>query len=235
MTTMIALPDLHDQSEILKKIARPLYEVDVVLLVGDMTNGSINHLLRLFAILEEFNEHIYAVNGNLDTEKMLAHLTREGISLHRRHELLDGLAFLGVGGALPFLGKFVFSEAQFASMLDETLQNVPPNTPKILVCHQPPFNTLNDHVGHDTHVGSHAVRAFIEREQPLICFTGHIHEGVGIDRIGDTLIINPGPLWQSGQYAFAEVIDGRVVTAELRSISSPTSDEASKRIAPSGE
>ncbi len=31
------------------------------------------------------------------------------------------------------------------------------------------------------HVGSAAVRRFIERHRPLACFTGHIHEAAGMD------------------------------------------------------
>ncbi len=54
------------------------------------------------------------------------------------------------------------------------------------------------------HVGSRAVRAFIEAVQPLVCFTGHIHGGVGIDTIGVTRIVNPEPL-SSGGYAYAEI------------------------------
>jgi len=48
------------------------------------------------------------------------------------------------------------------------------------------------------------VRSFIEQEQPLICFTGHIHEGVGIDSIGKTKIVNPGP-FKDGGYALANI------------------------------
>jgi uncharacterized protein len=218
MTTFIALPDIHDQSEVLEKIGYELHRTDVILLPGDMTNGKMAHLLRLIDILEEHNDFYYAVPGNLDTQEMLAHLAREGFGLHRRHEMIDDLALLGVGGALPFLGKFVFSEEQFAQYLNDTLVDLPPNSPSILVCHQPPHNTLCDKLGNGDHVGSHAVREFIERVQPLICFCGHIHEAIDVDRIGQTYIVNPGPLWQSNQYAFAEVVDGKVITVELRAI-----------------
>lgn len=218
MTTFIALPDLHDHAESLKTIARQLVDVDAVLLVGDMTNGSSNHLWRLFSILDELNEHVYAVPGNLDTVRMLAHLAREGVSLHRRHVLLDGLALLGVGGALPFAGKFVFDEGQFATMLADTLVDLAPDTPKVLVCHQPPHNTRVDRLPNGMAVGSLAVREFIERVQPLVCLSGHIHEAIGTDYIGNTLLMNPGPLWASQQYAYLEIIDGTLITAEIRRV-----------------
>ena len=46
--------------------------------------------------------------------------------------------------------------------------------------------------------GSTAVRAFIERVQPLLTLHGHIHEGAGHIRIGRTLAINPGSEYAEG-------------------------------------
>jgi Icc-related predicted phosphoesterase len=63
---------------------------------------------------------------------------------------------------------------------------------------------VNDLAGIGRHVGSESVRAFIETVQPLLCFTGHIHEGRGMDSIGRTKVVNPGPLW-TGNYAYARV------------------------------
>jgi len=218
MTSLIILPDLHAQSESLKTIARPLMDVDAVILAGDMTNGNMEHLLRVFAILEDLNEHIYAVPGNMDTDGILAHLSREGLNLHRTHQMLDGFALCGVGGALPFAGKFVFSEAQFAQYLNDSVTGMPASTPKILICHQPPYGTLVDKLPDGTHVGSHSVRTFIEQIQPLICFSGHIHEAQGIDQLGQTQLVNPGPLWDSHAYAYVELDEGRVQTLEIRRI-----------------
>lgn len=47
-------------------------------------------------------------------------------------------------------------------------------------------------------VGSMAVRAAIEKHQPLLGLHGHIHEGRGHSRIGKTLCINPGSLYEQG-------------------------------------
>lgn len=47
-------------------------------------------------------------------------------------------------------------------------------------------------------VGSTALRAAIEKHQPLLSLHGHIHEGRGHSRIGKTLCINPGSLYEQG-------------------------------------
>jgi Icc-related predicted phosphoesterase len=47
-------------------------------------------------------------------------------------------------------------------------------------------------------VGSKAIRAIIEKYQPDLCITGHIHESKGIDSIFGTPIYNHGMLRQGG-------------------------------------
>ena len=67
----------------------------------------------------------------------------------------------------------------------------------IYVIHAPPCNTKLDITTSGTHVGSKAIRAFIEKEQPYLALHGHIHEspsmsGSFIDKIGKTACINVG-------------------------------------------
>lgn len=47
-------------------------------------------------------------------------------------------------------------------------------------------------------VGSKAIRKVIEKYQPLLGLHGHIHESAGVDRIGKTIIINPGSEYSEG-------------------------------------
>lgn len=48
------------------------------------------------------------------------------------------------------------------------------------------------------HCGSTALRAAIEKYQPLLCLSGHIHESRGASNIGRTLCINPGSDYDQG-------------------------------------
>jgi hypothetical protein len=48
------------------------------------------------------------------------------------------------------------------------------------------------------HVGSKAVKAAIEKNQPLLGIHGHIHESRGFVKIGRTLCINPGSEYGEG-------------------------------------
>lgn len=56
-----------------------------------------------------------------------------------------------------------------------------------------------------TPVGSKAVRAAIMKYQPLLSLHGHIHEGKGTARLGKTLAINAGSLYEQG------VLQGAIV------------------------
>jgi len=54
----------------------------------------------------------------------------------------------------------------------------------------------------------------IEEDQPLIGLHGHIHESRGYDRIGRTLVFNPGSEYSEGLlHAVYVVLEGASVKA----------------------
>lgn len=85
-------------------------------------------------------------------------------------------------------------------MIEEDLEELAKTSdPKktVYVIHDPPWNTNLDVLYNGQHIGSMAVRRFIERHQPPLVLSGHIHEsprasGKITGRIGDTLCVNPG-------------------------------------------
>ena len=87
------------------------------------------------------------------------------------------------------------------TIIEDDLKNLAKKTnPKktIFVIHSPPWDTKLDMVyPNGAHIGSKAVREFIEREQPLLTLHGHAHESFEIsgqfkEVIGKTISINPG-------------------------------------------
>jgi Icc-related predicted phosphoesterase len=73
----------------------------------------------------------------------------------------------------------------------------------IYIMHSPPFGTRLDLIQGGKSAGSRSIKTFIEEHQPLLTLHGHIHEspefsGAYLDRIGETLSINPGQfIWTS--------------------------------------
>jgi Icc-related predicted phosphoesterase len=67
----------------------------------------------------------------------------------------------------------------------------------IYIMHSPPFGTQLDLIQGKKFAGSRSIRTFIQKQQPLLTLHGHIHEspeisGTYLDRIGETLSVNPG-------------------------------------------
>jgi len=56
------------------------------------------------------------------------------------------------------------------------------------------------------HTGSRAIQSFIEDYQPLLAVSGHIHEARAIDRLGSTVLVNPGP-FKNGCFATIEITE----------------------------
>ena len=107
-------------------------------------------------------------------------------------------------------------EAKLEALADELEAGVP----AIFNLHCPPYDSGLDLAAELTDdlrvvrkggepviipVGSTAVRAVIERHEPLLGLHGHIHESRGAATVGRTLCLNPGSVYAEG------VIDGVVV------------------------
>ncbi len=84
---------------------------------------------------------------------------------------------------------------------------------KVFVPHAPPSGTKLDRTFLGKHVGSTAIRDFVERTQPDVLLCGHIHESRGIDTLGKTQMVNCGAASQ-GKYAVLDI--GDEVVIELR-------------------
>jgi len=83
--------------------------------------------------------------------------------------------------------------------IEQELRRLPVADPAhtVAVIHTPPFNTRCDVLFDGRHIGSKAVRNWIEKNQPCFSLHGHIHEssrisGSFFDRIGATTVVNPG-------------------------------------------
>lgn len=88
-------------------------------------------------------------------------------------------------------------EPTIAAALDELAITARAPAETLFVSHSPPHGTRCDMIGAHTHVGSRALRAFVERHQPPLVLSGHIHEAPRVssawrDTIGRTAIVNPG-------------------------------------------
>jgi Icc-related predicted phosphoesterase len=108
---------------------------------------------------------------------------------------LDGWVS-GPGGITPHRFDPERREPTIASALSALAMRTPVRE-TVFVLHSPPRGTRCDMVGARAHVGSRAIRAFVERHQPPLVLAGHIHESPRVsssyrDTIGETVAVNPG-------------------------------------------
>ncbi len=216
---IVCITDLHGDPLPLDRILTDAGQVDVILLGGDITNfGTPNAAEFLVRRAQEHCPCVLAVAGNCDSQAIDERLTSLGVSLFGRGVMHQQAGFYGVSAMPPWTGTmYELSEDEIARALWAGREQLTQPPCEIVLSHTPPRDTLLDRTRRGEHVGSQAVRQFIEQVQPALVLCGHIHESRGVDRIGATTIVNCGPAF-AGQYAVAEV--DAAVRVELREAAS---------------
>lgn len=213
----IGFGDIHGSVDNVRRIPG-LAGAAAVLVTGDLTTrGSLEQGKRIIDAVRAVNPRVLAQIGNMDTWDLQTWLEQEGISLHARaHDLGNGVGALGAGCSTPtpFGTPCEISDEKLGGFLDAAYEKAAGFVHLIVIPHDPPQGTAADRLPNGRHVGSPAVRAFVERVQPAVCLSGHIHEARSRDSLGRTTLINPGPL-AAGGYALIGLKDGKLV-AELK-------------------
>ena len=206
------ISDIHSRKQTLEAITKEMlnHQIELLLLGGDLTD---------FGSLEEFQEiaqkaHdltgvlVLLIPGNCDNPKALDWDGKDGIvNIHEKIYVYKNYNFLGFGGSnfTPFDTPIEFADEE----IHEKLSRFKGVNDLIFVSHVPPYRTKLDRIYIGRHVGSRAIREFIEKNSPILVLTGHIHEASGIDKIGETIITNPGPA-ERGFYSIIEINNGAV-------------------------
>lgn len=209
---IIAFGDIHMATAQAASIPG-ITEADLILLNGDLTNyGSTSDAKNVLDEILSLNPKVLAQFGNMDGPDINDYLEKLDMNLHGQARLIQGeVCLIGVGGSnfTPFntpselpeeeifqLASQAFKQAGEYISLAEPLHNK--KIPTILISHVPPFDTKIDSLHSGKHVGSRAIRTIIEKHQPDLCISGHIHEAKGQDMIFNTPVYNPGMLRLGG-------------------------------------
>ena len=211
----IGFGDLHGDVSRVAEVPG-LAQAEGVILTGDLTTrGDRAQAARILDAVAAVNPRILAQIGNMDSRSVETLLDERGVNVHGRGlELAPGVGLMAVGWSTPtpFGTPSEMPDASLAELLEQAHAQVAalgPFQALLLVSHEPPRDTRVDRVAAGMHVGSPSVRAFIERVQPDVCLSGHIHEARATDAIGRTTIINPGMLARGG-YAVIGLKGGRL-------------------------
>jgi len=212
---LLAVTDLHDHRDAPGRILAAAPPVDIVLLGGDITNfGSPADAERLVRRVQAAGAPLLAVAGNCDSAEIEECLVGLGVSLFRRGEVRRGVGFHGLSAMPPWLRHmYQFPEDELAAHLAEGYAAIEGAQRHVVLSHTPPHGCKVDRTFLFRHVGSKALRTFVDEHQPDLVVCGHIHEARGVERIGRTLVVNCGS-GAAGYYAVLEL--GQQITVDIR-------------------
>jgi Icc-related predicted phosphoesterase len=206
--------DVHGRFDAVREAVAELGPLDVLVVGGDITNaGSPDDAEHAIETWRPLAPTLLAVAGNMDSPAIDARLVELGVSLDGRGVVLGDIGLHGVS-ACAFTSlhtPYELADEELGRRATAGHAAVAECRVRIFCPHSPPFDTACDRLSSGRPVGSHAIRAFIEREQPDLVLCGHIHESRGEDLIGGTRVVNPGPAL-AGHYALIEIDDDLRVT-----------------------
>jgi Icc-related predicted phosphoesterase len=211
---IIAFTDIHGAYGKVEEMLVGETRFDAVIVGGDLTTMGTPDEAE--GALRRFGQHgapLLVVAGNMDPPGLEDVFTKHNVSINGKGVTIHDVGIFGVSGA-PFSQLHTpneISEKAIQELAERGWNQVKLVRWKIFVPHAPPFDTKVDLVYSGRHVGSTAVRRFIEQYQPDLALCGHIHEARGEDRIGRTRVFNCGAAGR-GHYVTVELNETLVVS-----------------------
>jgi len=164
------------------------------------------------------NDDMFEVDEIVRASKRVVLSEGEVISLNEHHEMISS----GWSNVTPWKTHREETEDQLKVRYEAMTSRLKDARNAIFNIHVPPHKSNLDEAPElDENlrpkmagqalkpVGSTALRKAIETHQPLLGLHGHIHEGRGASRIGKTLCINPGSMYEQGTLLGAIVTLGK--------------------------
>jgi|SRR5919204_3445560 Icc-related predicted phosphoesterase len=203
--------DVHGRPQAVAEAVQGIGEIDLLIVGGDITTGgSPDEAEQAVDSWRALAPRLLALAGNMDSAAIDARLAQLDIALDGRGVAFGDVGVFGVSAApiSPLRTPYELPDDELERRIRRGFANVEDCRVKVFCPHAPPAGTACDRLSSGEHVGSRVVRAFVEREQPDLVLCGHIHESRGMDAIGGSRIVNPGPV-SAGHYAVV-VVDGDV-------------------------
>src|SRR5713101_8549953 len=161
---IISFGDVHMATRNLDRMGEVMRDCDLVILSGDLTNfGGVDDARKVITDVRRACPSVLALPGNLDKREVIPFLENEGIALHGKGLVIDGIGIFGCGGSniTPFGTPTELTEDEIYEKLCAGYDMVRNARPLLMICHTPPFETKCDRIMSGVAVGSTAARRFI--------------------------------------------------------------------------
>ncbi|MBI3051322.1 metallophosphoesterase family protein [Candidatus Woesearchaeota archaeon] len=178
---ILAFTDTHGAA--LGHIRRKAQAADIIVCAGDFTFFG-KKTKTILASMNRLGKKVLLIHGNHEDEKEVRKACEGNVEfIHRKALQLGGFWFAGYGG-----GGFALRDAG----LERFMRNLEGKKNLIIVTHAPPFGTRLDLLWE--YRGNRSITGAIRSLRPLLAISGHFHEHFGErDKIGGTVLLNPGP------------------------------------------
>jgi putative phosphoesterase len=189
---ILAAGDIHGDPKITEKLAEKAEKenVDLVVLLGDITG--LVHTKNIIKPFLDKNKKVVFVPGNWESKSDADAISKEyGIkNLEQNYVVYKNTGIFGTGCA--DWGIYSGEERTFKHLKEqhEKLEKIKNLEKKILVSHLHAAGTKSELSGIP---GSDVLRKAVEKFQPDLFISGHIHELEGVEeKIGKTRVVNVG-------------------------------------------
>ncbi len=213
---ILALADIHGSFDKVEQILARESGYNAVILAGDITtHGTALDARNAIKQFQRFQQPVFAVAGNMDAPESDEAFDEMGVGINGRGMMFDQVGIFGVSASpfTPMNTPYEISEEELALRAHAGWKDVQSARTTIFVPHAPPLNTRLDELPGGRHVGSAAIRKFIEQFQPAVVICGHIHEARGIDTLGRSTMVNCGP---AGKGYYALITLGKEISIETK-------------------
>jgi uncharacterized protein len=202
----LCITDIHNRIEPFQHILKHAGPIDAALLGGDLTNfGTPADVEKIIYLAQSTNVPIFAVAGNCDSVQIDERLAELGVSVAGRGMIINDVGIHGLSAAPPWhSGMYGLTEEEMIQCLQAGYTQIQNASRHVVLAHVPPHGIKLDCTHFFQHVGSTALRQFVDQTQPALVVCGHVHESRGVDMVGPTTVVNCGPA-KSGYYAIAEI------------------------------
>src|SRR2546428_4419606 len=138
---IVSFGDVHMATRNLERMSEVMRDTDLIIVSGDLTNfGGADAAGQVIAAVRRACPYVLALSGNLDQREVIPYLEAEGISLHGKGVVVDGVAIFGCGGSnvTPFKTPTELSEDEIYETLMRGYSQVRGRGPLLMGCHTPP-------------------------------------------------------------------------------------------------
>jgi Icc-related predicted phosphoesterase len=213
MKDVLLIADLHGQFGKIDSFLE--LNPEAVFIAGDITNmGPVD---AVDDVLSRIDVPCFAVPGNCDPREILDVLEHsDTVCMHGSSINLGKMTLVGAGGSnpTPFGTPFELTDKQIDDVLNSAMKKMEKSVHNILLCHAPPYGTLDKPAGE--HVGSQSIRKHMKDFDIVCC--AHIHEARGIMEVDGVKIVNPGPAMDGHCAMIHFGTDARDIKIELLTV-----------------